>query len=128
LAHLPPIVSAAGTLSFSTVLMAAVVCILERPWRLSMPSATAVAALVLLAVVSSGVASLVFFRLLQSAGATNSSLVTLLMPVTAILLGVLVLGERLSLRQAAGIALVGLALLVIDGRLTAFLPQAGRRA
>lgn len=119
LAHLSPVVSAAGTLTCSTALMAIMVAIVDQPWRLSVPSAAAIGALLMLAVVSSGIASLVFFRLLQSAGATNSSLVTLLMPVTAILLGVLLLDERLSLRQAAGIALVGLALLVIDGRLLA---------
>jgi drug/metabolite transporter (DMT)-like permease len=93
-----------------------------------MPSISALAALLMLAVASSGIASLVFFRLLRSAGATNSSLVTLLMPVTAILLGVLVLGESLNARQAVGMTLVGVALLVIDGRVAGLLMRTGARS
>ncbi len=41
---------------------------------------------------------------------------TLLVPVTAILLGWLVLGEQISLREIAGALVIGSALLLIDGR------------
>lgn len=123
LANMSPIVAAAGTLTFSSAAMAVIVSAIDQPWKLPVPSAKAAVALLLLAVVSSGIASLVFFRLLKSAGATNSSLVTLLMPVTAILLGVSLLGESLNARQAAGIALVALALVVIDGRVVAIIKR-----
>ena len=53
---------------------------------------------------------------LAAAGATNLLLVTLLIPVTAILLGVAVLGETLLPRHLAGMALIGLGLAAIDGR------------
>ena len=57
-----------------------------------------------------------FFQILRRSGATNVMLVTLLIPVTAILLGVLVLGEEISLREIVGALVIGSALLVIDGR------------
>ena len=57
-----------------------------------------------------------FFQILRRSGATNVMLVTLLIPVTAILLGYLMLGERIALREIAGALVIGSALLVIDGR------------
>ncbi|WP_158933271.1 DMT family transporter [Acidisphaera sp. S103] len=58
----------------------------------------------------------VFFRLLATAGATNTSLVTLLIPVTAVLLGSMILGETLSVDQVVGMSLIALGLIAIDGR------------
>ena len=62
---------------------------------------------------------MIFFRLLASAGAVNTALVTLLIPASAILLGALFLGETLAGRHYAGLALIGAGLLAIDGRLLA---------
>jgi len=64
---------------------------------------------------STALACVIFFRLLASAGTTNIFLVTLLIPVSAVLLGTLNLGDRLSTFQCAGIALIGLGLVAIDG-------------
>lgn len=61
-------------------------------------------------------AYILYFRILASAGATNLLLVTFLIPVTAILLGVLVLGETLLARHALGMLLIGAGLAAIDGR------------
>ena len=69
-----------------------------------------------LASLSTALAYIVFFQILRRSGATNVMLVTLLIPVTAILLGWLVLGEPISVREIAGAAVIGSALLVIDGR------------
>ncbi len=65
-----------------------------------------VAALLTLGVVGTGLAYLTFYTLIERVGATNSSLVTYLIPVVAIVLGALVLGERLGLAALAGGALV----------------------
>jgi drug/metabolite transporter (DMT)-like permease len=73
-----------------------------------------------LAVLSTALAYIVFFQVLRRSGATNVMLVTLLVPVTAILLGSLVLGEHISLREIAGALVVGSALLLIDGRVLKF--------
>ena len=69
---------------------------------------------------STALAYIVFFQVLRRSGATNVMLVTLLIPVTAILLGTLVLGEPISVREAIGALMIGSALLVIDGRLLGF--------
>ena len=88
----------------------------ERPWRLPMPDVTTWLALVGLAVLSTALAYIVFFQILRRSGSTNVMLVTLLIPVTAILLGHFVLGESISWREISGALVIGSALLVIDGR------------
>ena len=77
----------------------------------------AVAAIVALAVLSTALAYLIFFRILRRAGATNLSLVTLLIPASAILLGALVLNEQVAPHHLAGMGLIALGLVAIDGRL-----------
>jgi drug/metabolite transporter (DMT)-like permease len=62
-------------------------------------------------------AYILYFKILEVAGATNLLLVTLLMPVSAILLGSLILGETLEIAHFVGMALIALGLSAIDGRL-----------
>jgi drug/metabolite transporter (DMT)-like permease len=116
LAHVPPINSAACQLLCSTAVMLVLASIFEQPWQLPAPSTTAVLALLGLAAFSTSLAYIVFFTILRRSGATNTLLVTLLIPVTAILLGHFVLGEPLHTREIAGAIIIGSALLVIDGR------------
>ncbi|CAN5725913.1 DMT family transporter [soil metagenome] len=59
-----------------------------------------------LGIIGSGIAYLLFFRLIRAWGATRTTLVTYVMPVIGIALGVLVLGERLDLAEVVGAALV----------------------
>jgi len=70
-----------------------------------------------IAALSTALAYVLYFRILATAGATNLLLVTFLIPVSAILLGSLVLGERLDPTHFAGMALIGAGLAGIDGRL-----------
>ena len=119
-----PALGAFGQITATTVMMVPIALIADMPWRLAAPSLSVWAALLGLALLSTALAYIIFFRLLATAGATNTSLVTLLIPVSAVLLGSLFLGEALSVSQAAGMALIGLGLLAIDGRLWPF----GRRA
>jgi drug/metabolite transporter (DMT)-like permease len=113
----PPLRVAAGQLAGSTLLLAPVAILIERPWTLPPPDAATIAALVALAALSTALAYLIYFRILARAGATNLSLVTFLIPVSAILLGTLLLGEQLAARRLAGMAAIGLGLAAIDGRL-----------
>lgn len=115
-----PIVVAAGQVTASTVLLAPVAMAVDQPWTLAAPPASAWAAIAGLAILSTALAYVLYFRILQRAGATNLLLVTFLIPVSAIALGVAVLGERLEPRQVAGMALIGLGLLAIDGRVMRF--------
>jgi len=95
----------------------------EQPWRLPMPGVATWLALLGLASLSTALAYIVFFQILRRSGATNVMLVTLLIPVTAILLGWLVLGEPISVREIAGAIVIGTALLVIDGRAVGMLQR-----
>jgi len=112
----PPLLTATGQLSGSTLLVLPLALIVDAPWRLAMPGAEVAGAVVALALLSTALAYILYFRVLSSAGATNVSLVTLLVPVSAIALGAVVLGETIEGRQLAGMALIAGGLLVIDGR------------
>ena len=81
-----------------------------------MPGLTTWLAVAGLAALSTALAYIVFFQVLRRSGATNVMLVTLLVPITAILLGAFVLGERIALREIVGALVIGSALLLIDGR------------
>ncbi|KMO14387.1 DMT family transporter [Methylobacterium platani] len=114
---IPPLAAAAGQVTAASVLLLPVALAVDRPWTLPAPPATAVAAVLGLAALSTALAYVIFFRLLASAGATNLMLVTFLIPVSALLLGALVLGEPVVPRQLLGMALIGAGLVAIDGRL-----------
>lgn len=111
-----PLATAAGQLSASTLIFAPLALALDRPWTLPAPSAQAMAAVVGLALISTALAYVIFFRIMARAGATNILLVTFLIPPSAIVLGVAFLGESLEPRHVAGMALIGLGLAAIDGR------------
>jgi drug/metabolite transporter (DMT)-like permease len=112
-----PMAVATGQLTASSLILLPIMLLAERPWTLAMPGLEAVAALAGLATVSTALAYILFFRILAGAGATNISLVTFLIPPSAIVLGILFLGEVLQPRHIAGMALIGLGLLLVDGRL-----------
>jgi len=116
LSNSPPLGTATFQLLASTAMMIPVAGLVERPWQLPMPGATTWLAVIGLAALSTALAYIVFFQILRRSGATNVMLVTLLIPVTAILLGYLVLGEQISPREILGALVIGSALLLIDGR------------
>jgi drug/metabolite transporter (DMT)-like permease len=118
-AGLAPLPAATGQCIASTLMMLPLVLAFDRPWALPAPPAEAVAALLALGLLATALAYALFYAILAGAGATNAMLVTLLVPVTALLLGALVLDEALAPRHLAGMAVIGLGLLLIDGRLIA---------
>lgn len=119
-----PTEAAAGQLTASTVLILPIMLVVDRPWMLPPPSLTVWLALGALALLSTALAYVLYFRILAAAGATVLLLVTFLIPVPAILLGAMVLGEQLEARHYAGMALIGLGLAVIDGRIAGLLRAA----
>jgi drug/metabolite transporter (DMT)-like permease len=110
-------VVAAGQLVCSSAVMLPVALIVDQPWKLAMPGSDVVLSLLGLAVISTAFAYIMFFRILKGAGAINVSLVTLLIPISAIAMGVLFLGDLLVAKHIFGAIVIGCALLVIDGRL-----------
>ncbi len=113
----PPIVTAASQLISSTVLLIPLAALFEQPWLLPLPGLETIAALIGLASLSTALAYIIFFRIMAVSGSSNVMLVTLLIPLTAIPLGIWKFGEQLLLRHFAGALVIGLSLLVIDGRL-----------
>jgi drug/metabolite transporter (DMT)-like permease len=113
---LPPLIVATGQITSAAIIITPVALIIDHPWTLS-PSPAAMASVAGLASLCTAFAYLLYFRILRSAGATNVALVTFLVPVSAILLGILFLGEQLEARQIAGMLAISAGLALIDGRL-----------
>ncbi|MDQ6433434.1 DMT family transporter [Mesorhizobium sp. LHD-90] len=114
---IPPAVVATAQLTASTAVMVPVVLTVNGFAGLFSHSVHVWAAVLGLALLSTAFAYLLYFRLVADAGATNASLVTLIVPASAILLGVLFLGERLEPIEMLGMAVIALGLVTIDGRL-----------
>lgn len=123
---IPPLATATGQVTASSILLLPLTLFIDRPWTLAMPSVTVWAAIIGLALLSTALAYALFFRILAGAGAVNLSLVTFLIPVSAILMGIAVLDETLRATDFLGMALIGCGLVAIDGRLPALL--AAKRA
>ena len=121
----PALRVAAGQLTASTVLLVPLVMLIDRPWALPFPSATTLGALAGLALLSTALAYVIFFRILARSGATAISLVTFLIPISAILLGTQLLGEQLAARHSAGMIAIALGLAAIDGRPMRWLYRVG---
>jgi drug/metabolite transporter (DMT)-like permease len=113
----PPFAAAAGQVSASAIMLFPAMLLVEHPWRLPMPHTPIWAAVLGIGLLSTALAYVLYFQILATAGATNLLLVTFLVPVSAVLLGVLILGEVLLPRHLAGTALISVGLVFIDGRL-----------
>jgi drug/metabolite transporter (DMT)-like permease len=124
----PPLMTATGQISSSTLMLIPAALLIDKPWTLAMPSLGTWGALIGIALLSTALAYLIFFRILATAGATNLALVTFLIPVSAILLGSLILGEQLEIKHFAGMAMIAAGLAAIDGRLPAKLRDFLRKA
>ncbi|THF59551.1 DMT family transporter [Mesorhizobium composti] len=117
LKSVPPPVLATGQLTASTVIMVPVILLTTGPAGLFSASVPVWAAVLGLALLSTAFAYILYFNLVASAGATNASLVTLIVPVSAILLGIAFLGEHIEMFELLGMVLIALGLVTIDGRL-----------
>lgn len=113
----PPMIVATGQMSMSTVLLLPFALLIDRPWTLPGPSLEAIGALLGLAVLGTAIAYLIYFRILATAGAVNILLVNFLVPVSALVLGIFILGEVLTTDQVIGMACIAAGLALIDGRM-----------
>ena len=116
LREIPPAVSATGQCICASLITLPVSLVVDQPWTLQFPGAQTWTMVVLLAVFGTAVAYLIYFRVLASAGSTNLLLVTLIIPVTALLCGAIFLGEVIETRQYMGMVMIVVGLAVIDGR------------
>ena len=112
-----PLIVVTGQVSMATIILLPIMLIVDKPWEQPFMPFVAIGAIMGLAIFSTVIAFILFFRLIASAGATNATLVTFLIPISAVLLGVSFLGETFSGFQFAGMTLIGLGILVMDGRI-----------
>ena len=119
-AKISPLQTALGQVTASSFVLVPLALFIDTPWRLALPSNAAIFALIGLAVLSTACAYLLFFKILERAGATNVSLVTLLIPPSAIGMGMVFLQESLQSAHFIGLALIIFGLLSLQGRLFRF--------
>ena len=115
-----PLATATGQLCASSIILIPLTLWIDQPWTMAMPSIEGMGSLLGIALLSTALAYVIYFRLLKTAGATNLLLVTLLIPVSAIILGVFLLDESLEPQHLSGMAVISLGLLIMDGRLLQF--------
>lgn len=114
---IPVPVVATGQLTAGAIIMIPTVLLVYGTDGMFEVSAPVWAAVFALAIIATAFAYIIWFRVLNSAGSTNTSLVTLIVPISAILLGAIFLGERLQSFELGGVFLIGFGLLIIDGRI-----------
>ena len=119
--RIAPIIASAGQLTIASLLLIPLSIIYDRPWEMALPAAKVWLALLSLAFFSTALAFVIYFWILQRAGAVNVLLVTLLVPVWAIFLGLFVLKEQLESQHLLGLGCIMLGLVIIDGRLLSYL-------
>ncbi|CAM3576365.1 DMT family transporter [Parendozoicomonas haliclonae] len=112
-----PLITAAGQVTASAVVLIPVALLIDGPEAVQTTSVDLWIALTGLAILSTALAYVLYFKILELAGATNVLLVTLLVPVSAVILGILFLDETLEGVHLLGILMIALGLSVIDGRL-----------
>ena len=112
-----PVMVATGQVTMSSLVLWPIALWIDGPQDILGLSIKAAASMFGLAVLYTSFAYILYFRILERAGATNISLVTFLVPISAIILGVLVLGESIFIKEIIGMTLIGLGLAIIDGRL-----------
>ena len=112
-----PVMVATGQVTMSSLVLWPIALWIDGPQDILGLSFNAAVSMFGLAVLCTSFAYIVYFLILERAGATNISLVTFLVPISAIILGVLVLGESIFIKEIIGMTLIGLGLAIIDGRL-----------
>lgn len=105
-----------GQMLFGSLWTVPAIVVWEQPWRTLAPSASAVGALVTLSVVGTGIAMLLYFQLLTQVGATRTSQVTYLMPLSGLLWS-RVLGEQITPRIIGAMVIVLIGVLIVNGGL-----------
>ncbi|GKY87652.1 DMT family transporter [Sinisalibacter aestuarii] len=116
LRHLRPEVAALGMLTGAALIMLPLSWLAAGPLPLALPP-DILAAIAYYALVVTAGAYLLYYAVINIAGAGNATLVTLLIVPTAVALGAMVRAEALPLSAYLGFGLIALGLVVIDGRL-----------
>ena len=123
-----PLSVTTGQLTAGAAIMLPISILVDQPWTHAFPPLSAWGAIVALALLCTAFGYVLYFRLIETSGATNALLVTLLVPPVAILLGALFLSETLALHDFLGLGLIALGLAAIDGRVLSLFRRASPQA
>ncbi len=110
-----PLATAFGTLFIATVIVLPTTLIIEQPWTLQ-PTTASIWASIVLGLFSTGVALVIYFRLLKTLGSAGTTSVSYLRTIVAVLIGTLILGETLSLTTFIGIVLVLIGVILLTSK------------
>lgn len=113
---LKPQVAAAGMTTGATIVMVPMAFMIDGTPSFDL-SLTAISAIFYYAIIATAFAYLLYYRVLSMAGSGNLMICTLLVAPVAIVLGAVFLGEQLEPRAYVGFAILGLGLLMLDGRI-----------
>jgi drug/metabolite transporter (DMT)-like permease len=112
---LPPLVPAVFQVTFAFLIVGTLALVVERPWESLHADAAGLFSVVWLGVFGSGLAYMLYFRLLGRWGATRTSLVAYLLPVYGIVLGFLVLQEHIDITLIVGTGLIIAGVALVNG-------------
>ena len=99
------VVAAAGQLTSAALYMAPLSLAFDSPWALR-PSLPAFLSLVVLSLVGTALAYVLYYWLIEHTGATRTAMVTYLIPVTGLFWGALLLDETITPEAVVGLALI----------------------
>ena len=114
---LPPVVTAAGAMSCAASVLLPTALIIERPWTLA-PAPEAIAAVIVLAVLCTAIAMIIYFRLVRTLGALGTTSGSYLRAGFSVALGILFLGESFTWSTFAGMALIVLGVVIVTAPTT----------
>lgn len=112
---LPSLVAPATQLTLAALYTLPLALVIDRPGQLPPPSPASLAALLALGLFGTGLAFLVYYRLLETAEPTYLSMVTYVIPIFGVILGVVVLDEQLTVYALAGFALILTGVMIVNG-------------
>lgn len=101
--HISPTVTAAGTMIWASIVLVPLALVIETPWDLD-PSVAAIAAALVLSVCCTGVALLLYFRLVRTLGSLGVASQAYLRAGVGVILGLVLLGEQITPIVATGLA------------------------
>lgn len=111
--HLSAVVTSAGTMLWATICLVPLSLLMERPWEIQ-PSIETIGATLILAIFCTGFALLIYFRLVKTLGPMGVASQAYLRASVGLLLGVVFLGEQISLVAGLGIVATILSVVVIN--------------
>jgi drug/metabolite transporter (DMT)-like permease len=112
---LPPLVAPTGQMMMASLYLLPLMLLVDRPWTLPTPSLPSVLSMFALAVLGTALAFIVYYRLMERAGATYLSMVAYVIPVFGIIFSVLLLDEQLTREMLIGGALILLGVMIVNG-------------